>query len=52
MHLITAKQVEYIRYKYHIYMLRSGRINICGLNINNINYVAKAITDALINVPN
>lgn len=46
---ITASQVEYIRNKYHIYMLRSGRINICGLNTNNINYVAEAITDALKN---
>lgn len=32
-------------------MLRSGRINICGLNMNNINYVAEAITDALQSVP-
>lgn len=31
-------------------MLRSGRINICGLNLNNVNYVSEAITDALVNV--
>jgi len=49
---LSASHVEYIRYKYHIYMLKSGRINICGLNSSNINYVAKAITDALINVLN
>jgi len=33
-------------------MLRSGRINICGLTKSNIYYVAEAITDALINVTN
>lgn len=47
---ISASHVEYLRKKYHIYMLRSGRINICGLNFNNINYVCEAITDALVNV--
>lgn len=47
---IIASHVEYLRNKYHIYMLRSGRINICGLNTNNINYVAEAITDTLLNV--
>lgn len=33
-------------------MLRSGRINICGLNTNNVDYVAEAINDALLNVTN
>ncbi|XP_060879317.1 aspartate aminotransferase, cytoplasmic [Metopolophium dirhodum] len=47
---LSASHVEYLRSKYHIYMLRSGRINICGLNTNNINYVAEAITDTLLNV--
>ncbi|VVC36298.1 Aminotransferase, class I/classII,Aspartate/other [Cinara cedri] len=49
---LSASHVEYIRNKYHIYMLRSGRINICGLNIDNVNYVAEAITDALVNATN
>uniref|UniRef100_A0A481MQK5 Aspartate aminotransferase n=1 Tax=Nipponaphis monzeni TaxID=196483 RepID=A0A481MQK5_9HEMI len=47
---LSANHVEYLRKKYHIYMLRSGRINICGLTNNNINYVAEAITDALVTV--
>jgi len=47
---IAASHVEYLRNKYHIYMLRSGRINICGLNTNNLSYVAEAITDTLLNV--
>ncbi|XP_025406290.1 aspartate aminotransferase, cytoplasmic [Sipha flava] len=49
---LSASHVDYIQEKYHIYMLRSGRINICGLNMNNIKYVAEAITDALKNVAN
>ncbi|XP_015379463.1 PREDICTED: aspartate aminotransferase, cytoplasmic [Diuraphis noxia] len=47
---LSASHVEYLRHKYHIYMLGSGRINICGLNTNNISYVAEAINDALLNV--
>uniref|UniRef100_A0A2H8U114 aspartate transaminase n=1 Tax=Melanaphis sacchari TaxID=742174 RepID=A0A2H8U114_9HEMI len=47
---LSESHVEYLRNKYHIYMLRSGRINICGLNTNNIQYVAEAITDTLLNV--
>jgi len=49
---LSESHVEYLRNKYHIYMLRSGRINICGLNKSNISYVAEAISDALINVTN
>lgn len=44
---ISVNQVHFLRDKYHIYMLDSGRINICGLNTNNVNYVAEAIKDAL-----
>lgn len=50
--LTIASHVEYIRNKYHIYMLSSGRINICGLNMDNVKYVAEAIADALVNVTN
>lgn len=34
--------------KYHVYLLSSGRINMCGLNENNVEYVAKAMHDAII----
>ncbi|XP_050533697.1 aspartate aminotransferase, cytoplasmic [Daktulosphaira vitifoliae] len=44
---LKESHVEYLRNKYHIYMLRSGRINVCGLNKNNINYVAEAINESL-----
>jgi len=47
---LNAAQVAHMRTKYHIYLLSSGRINICGLTTNNIDYVATAIDDAVRNV--
>jgi len=44
---LTVPQVEYLRTNYHIYMLKSGRINICGLTENNLDYVAAAVDDAI-----
>lgn len=43
----TVEQIEILKNKYHIYMLSSGRINICGLNTNNLDYVANAIADVV-----
>ena len=37
--------------KYHIYMMKSGRINMCGLNSSNLEYVSNAIKDAVITHP-
>ena len=37
--------------KYHIYMLKNGRINMCGLNVGNLEYVSNAIKDAVISNP-
>lgn len=45
--LTTAKQVELLINKYHIYLLKNGRINVCGLNHNNLDYVAAAIDDVV-----
>lgn len=39
--------MEHLIQKHHIYLLRSGRINMCGINSNNVEYVAKAIDDAV-----
>ncbi|CAD5118874.1 DgyrCDS7547 [Dimorphilus gyrociliatus] len=47
---LTPQQVEYINKKYHIYMLKSGRINMCGLTTKNMDYVANAIHDAVTNI--
>lgn len=44
-------QVEYLTKKHHIYLLKSGRINMCGLNTTNMEYVADAIKDAVTTHP-
>jgi len=48
---LNEKQVGVLTGKYHIYLLKSGRISMCGLNMKNIDHVAKAINDAVINTP-
>ncbi|PSN36815.1 Aspartate aminotransferase [Blattella germanica] len=48
---LSQRQVEHMVQKYHIYLLKSGRISMCGLNTKNIDYVANAIHDTVINVP-
>jgi hypothetical protein len=40
---IAAPQVERLTNDFHIYLLKSGRINMCGLNPGNVEYVASAI---------
>ncbi|XP_045582730.1 aspartate aminotransferase, cytoplasmic [Procambarus clarkii] len=47
---LNAKQSKYLGDKYHIFLLSSGRINMCGLTTGNIDYVAEAINDAVCNV--
>lgn len=44
-------QVEFLTSKYHIYLLKNGRINMCGLNGGNMDYVANAIKDAVTTHP-
>ncbi|KAK6637910.1 hypothetical protein RUM44_008332 [Polyplax serrata] len=44
---LTTQQVEYIVQRHHIYMLKSGRMNMCGLTTKNLDYVAAAIHDAV-----
>lgn len=43
----TAKQVEYLVNEKHIYLLPSGRINMCGLTTKNLSYVASSIHEAV-----
>ncbi len=40
---LNQVEVEQITSEYGIYMTGDGRINLCGLNRNNIDYVANAI---------
>ena len=48
---LTERQVEHLINHYHIYMLRSARINMCGLNEHNLDYVANAIYETIILFP-
>jgi len=47
---LTPAQCEYLMRKHHIYLLKSGRISMAGLNTRNVKYVAEAIHDAVENV--
>lgn len=44
---ILAPQVEFIVKEYHIYLMRDGRINMCGVTTTNADYVAGAIHEAV-----
>lgn len=47
---ISPRQVAYMRDKYHIYMTSNGRISMAGLTTKNVDYVAQAMYDAVMNV--
>ncbi|KAA0183589.1 Aspartate transaminase [Fasciolopsis buskii] len=49
---LTKPQAEFIRSTHHIYLMNDGRINMCGLNTHNIDYVAHAIDDTLRKISN
>ena len=40
----VEQQSEQMLKRFHIYIMKSGRINMCGLTTSNIDYVAKAIS--------
>jgi len=44
---LNESQVRVLINDFHIYLLKTGRINMCGLNTGNIEYVAKAIHAAV-----
>ncbi|XP_078499683.1 aspartate aminotransferase, cytoplasmic [Lissotriton helveticus] len=43
---LNPKQVEYLIKEKHIYLMASGRINMCGLTTKNLDYVATSIHEA------
>lgn len=47
---LNSKQVEYMVKEKHIYLMASGRINMCGLTSKNIDYVAESIHEAVVKV--
>ncbi|KAJ9584283.1 hypothetical protein L9F63_021379, partial [Diploptera punctata] len=48
---LSPGQVEHLVNKHHIYLLKSGRINMCGLTTKNIDYVAQSIHETVVAVP-
>ena len=44
---LTAEQVDRLRKDHAVYMLRSGRINVAGVNAGNIDRLTTAIADVL-----
>lgn len=44
---LTPEQVDILREKYSIYMVRSGRICVAALNSHNLDYVVDAIANVL-----
>ena len=48
---LTAKQIEYLVEEKHIYLVKSGRISMCGVNTGNIDYLAESIKEAVVKFP-
>jgi aspartate aminotransferase len=46
---ISEKQVDVLINQWHIYLLKSGRISLAGLNDANIDYVVDAFADVVAN---
>uniref|UniRef100_A0A3B3T386 Aspartate aminotransferase n=1 Tax=Paramormyrops kingsleyae TaxID=1676925 RepID=A0A3B3T386_9TELE len=44
---LNPKQVEFLIKEKHVYLMASGRINMCGLTSKNIDYVAESIHEAV-----
>jgi aspartate/tyrosine/aromatic aminotransferase len=44
---LSKAQVEKLIAEYGIYMTGDGRINVCGLNMSNVDYVVQAIIDTI-----
>uniref|UniRef100_A0A1B6EGT9 Aspartate aminotransferase n=1 Tax=Clastoptera arizonana TaxID=38151 RepID=A0A1B6EGT9_9HEMI len=44
---LNVQQVNHLINNHHIYLLQSGRINMCGLTSHNIEYVANSINETV-----
>jgi aspartate/tyrosine/aromatic aminotransferase len=44
---LTEDQVDQLREKYSIYIVRSGRINVAGMNEKNMDRLCEAIKSVL-----
>ncbi len=48
---LTEAQCEILINKHHVYLLKSGRISMAGINSKNVKYLANAINDAVVSKP-
>jgi aspartate aminotransferase len=48
---LSTKQCEILIDKYHIYLLKSGRISMAGVNAKNVKYLAQAIKNSIAEAP-
>ncbi|XP_044742593.1 aspartate aminotransferase, cytoplasmic [Chrysoperla carnea] len=48
---LSKRQVENMVKKHRVYLLSSGRINMCGITKENVKYVAEAIHDSVRSFP-
>ncbi|CAG9767889.1 unnamed protein product [Ceutorhynchus assimilis] len=44
-------QVQHLKKQHHIYLLDDGRMNVSGLNLDNVQYIAMAINQTLTIIP-
>lgn len=42
---LNPAQVKQLKEEYAVYMTEDGRMNLCGLNLGNVEYVAQALLD-------
>ena len=47
---LSPQQVDVMIEKHHIYLLSNGRISMAGVASGNVEYIAKAINDVVVNV--
>jgi aspartate aminotransferase len=45
---LSERTCELLSSKYHVYLLKSGRISMAGINKRNVKYLAQAIKNALL----
>ncbi len=45
---LSEKVCEILINKYHIYLLKSGRISVAGINNKNVKYLAQSIKAAIL----
>lgn len=47
---LNEAQVKSLIEKHHIHLIKNGRISMAGINSKNVEYIAQAIKDVVINV--